>query len=129
MSRDAVMHVLIVDDEPVRCELFERLVMSQPHMEYIGTALNERGLFDCLQHLSPDVIVMSVLMGRPGHNCVQLTRLAQEFAPDAAIIWCGGNDDWTPLAEAAGIFAFMPKPLNLKALVALIYETQSMRAG
>lgn len=119
------IHVLVVDDESVRGMLFQRLVEEQPEMRHLATINSEDLLLEFLDSVRPDVMIISVLLGHRGQNCIRLTKQAMSLYPDMPVIWYGGPDDWLPLAQACQVYAFMPKPVNLKAIVSLINEAHA----
>lgn len=119
------IRVLVVDDESVRGMLFQRIVEEQPDMHHLATIDNEDLLLAFLKDVQPDVMIISVLLGHRGQNCIRLTKQANDTYPNMPIIWYGGPDDWVPLAQACNVYAFMPKPVNLKAIVSLIQEAHN----
>lgn len=121
--------VLIVDDEDVRGMLFQRVVEEQDDMLHLATIPNENQLIDYLSEMRPDVMIISVLMGHQRQNCIRLTKHAMMTYADLPVIWYGGPADWMPLAQAMGVFAFMPKPVNLKDLVELIRGAHELHNG
>jgi two-component system nitrogen regulation response regulator NtrX len=112
-------HVLLIDDNPEGLyALTEALRSRLLGVSVEPVATGEEGLRRLLQQ-EYDVVVCDVLL--PGISGLEVLDAARKRYPHVSVIVITAGEFQTEeRAMGAGAFAFVPKPLDLSALVKLI---------
>lgn len=122
-SRETMVRILLVDDEPVIHELVGRFLR---HYEFeVLDADHGIAALEILQERSVDLVVADIRM--PRMDGLLLLEKVRESWPDLPVIMVSGHGDDETEARAfeLGANAFMPKPLRLAKLVETITEQLS----
>ncbi len=112
--------VLIVDDEPSIIEQLS-LILSR-RVDVLFTASNGSQGYECYQRQSPDLIISDIDM--PVMNGIEFLKLVRAHNRHVPFILSTGLKNLDVLIEAIeqGITAFLPKPLQIKTLLAKLEE-------
>ncbi len=117
------MTITIIDNDAALLRSLELVLSSRGHIvttfDEPAAACTEIEAEGC-----PDVLVVDYAMpGLTGRDV--LTRLRERIASSCTVILISGHTDLVaPLPlDALGVTAFLPKPLDIDALTALITET------
>ncbi|MBT3373984.1 MAG: response regulator [Lentisphaerae bacterium] len=107
-------HALIIDDEPVICELIAKFMRQQGYVaEYAHTADAGR---DLIMKELPLVLFLDIQM--PGRSGLDLLRELNELGVRIPTMIITGLEEHSIgiEAEGLGIIGFLPKPFNLSYL-------------
>lgn len=106
------IHVLIVDDSRVACDLLTYIIESDPELKVIKVAKSGEEALDWLKGESVDVITMDLQM--PGMNGFEVTRRIMETKPIPIVIitsaYTTANTEMAFRAIEAGALAILEKP-------------------
>ena len=83
--------VLLVDDHTLFREGIRALLSTESDMEVVGEAADGKQAIELAEKLSPDVIVMDLVM--PGMSGMQAARHLHEKRPDIKILILSMYDD------------------------------------
>jgi DNA-binding NarL/FixJ family response regulator len=87
----ARIRVLVVDDHPVVRDAIRVLLNLQNDIEVVGEAIDGRDAINKTRKLSPDVILMDIVM--PGMNGLDATRAIRKDYKDAKVLMLTQYDD------------------------------------
>lgn len=112
--------VLIVDDEPSIVEQLA-LILGR-RVEVFYTSCNGKEGFECYEREHPDLIISDIDM--PVMNGIEFLKLVRADNRTVPFILSTGLKSLDILIEAIeqGISAFLPKPLQIGALIAKLQE-------
>jgi DNA-binding NarL/FixJ family response regulator len=101
--------IMIVDDHPMMRDALRLSFLSEDDLEIIGEAGSAPEAFSLLEKLSPDVILMDLLM--PHMNGVEAIARVTQATPDAKIIVVSSmeNEENVVAAIQAGALGYFPK--------------------
>jgi len=109
-----IIHVLIVDDSTVACQLLTHIIESDPQLKVVGYAKNGEQALKWLQTNSCDVITMDIHM--PSINGFEVTQKIMESKPLPTIIISSGytssDEELAFKAIEAGALAILEKPIG-----------------
>jgi len=111
--------ILIVEDDELNF-LYMQSVMKSVGYKYIHAANGAEAVDECKRNPDINIILMDIKM--PVMNGIEATRLIREFKSDLPIIATTAyaeTGDEHRLIEA-GFNEYLPKPINLKQLNAII---------
>ena len=114
------IRILLVDDHAVIRQALRMLLESQSELEVIGDVENGREAVLAVAQLSPDVVLMDVVM--PGLNGLEATRQIRRSAPATRVVMLSGFVDEDQLLESlrAGASGYIIKKSDISELVLAI---------
>jgi DNA-binding NarL/FixJ family response regulator len=116
-----VIHVLVVDDQPLVRSGFRMVLEGQPDIELVGEAEDGLQAVERARELDPDVILMDVRM--PNLDGVEATRRLVDANTRARILVLTtfDLDEYVHSAIRAGANGFLLKDVQPSELVAAIH--------
>lgn len=117
--------VLIVDDEPSIVEQLA-LILGR-RVEVFYTASNGKEGYECYEREHPDLIISDIDM--PLMNGIEFLKLVREHDRKIPFILSTGLKSLDILIDAIeqGITAFLPKPLQIHALIDKLEEVANLK--
>ncbi len=116
-SSSGRIRVLIVDDHAVLRQALRLLLEVHQEIEVVGDASNGREALEAAEKLSPDVILMDMVM--PGLNGLEATRQIRRRAPKTKVLILTGymEDEQIVAALRAGASGYVVKKSDAAELV------------
>ncbi|MFB8239174.1 response regulator [Kitasatospora purpeofusca] len=110
-SEDALVRVLVVDDQDLVREGIAALLGIQPGIEVVGSARDGAEALDTAAAHRPDVVLMDVRM--PGVDGVAATALLRRGLPTCKVVMLTtfNDDDYVTRALRAGAVGYLLKNL------------------
>ena len=111
------IRVLLVDDHSIMREGLQVMLEQSGEFEVVGQARDGEEAVRAAAELSPDVIVMDVMM--PGKDGVEACREIMETAPDTRVIMLTASTEEDAVIEAlsAGATGYLQKVSGMDHLV------------
>lgn len=116
----SVVRVLIVDDHAVVRAGLRLLLDREEDVETVGEAGNAREAVDLAERLSPDVVLMDVVM--PGVSGIDAAAEIRHIRPDTRILMLSMQDDPSYVRQAItnGAMGYVLKDAATTELIAAI---------
>lgn len=114
----AKIRLLVCDDNLEFCELLQEYFATQPDIEVVGVAHNGLGVLDAVEELSPDVLILDIIMPYLDGIGV-LERLNQADLPKRPkilMLSAFGQEAITRKVIEMGADYYILKPFDLDAL-------------
>lgn len=110
------LRILVVDDSPTDRETVVAFLKAAGH-DVVGEASDGVEAVDRFRELSPDVVVMDLVMAEM--NGTDAARAILALNPDARLVAMSGLSQPSVQAEAveAGMVGFIPKPVEEEDVV------------
>lgn len=86
------IRVLLVDDDTSIQQSIAALIRLTPDMELVGQAYNSDQAIQCCQSLTPDIVLMDVVM--PGLNGVETTKQLCQLQPDLKVLALSSHTEY-----------------------------------
>jgi DNA-binding NarL/FixJ family response regulator len=86
-----MIRILLVDDHAILRDGLKALLSYYPDVEVIGEAENGRQAVECVEKLSPDIVLMDIAM--PGMNGLEATQLIRQKHPETRVLVLTQYDD------------------------------------
>lgn len=117
--------VLVVDDDSGMVETLADILSSFRYE--VTTARSAASAIRIVTEAHPDVVLMDLRM--PGANGVEALRAMKALAPQMVVIIMTAftRDDLVDEARRAAALAILPKPLDMKRVLALLEEATAPR--
>lgn len=114
------IRVLVVDDHAVIRQGLKMLLESRPELEVIGDCENGREALLAVERLTPDVVLMDVVM--PGLNGIEATRQIRKASPTTRVVMLSGfvDEDQIIAALRSGASGYLVKSSDVAELVLAI---------
>jgi NarL family two-component system response regulator LiaR len=118
---DASVRLLLVDDHAVVRQGLKMFLTMDPGLEIVGEAANGREALDLVEKLSPDVVLMDLLM--PVMDGITAIREIKRRFPDVEVIALTSvlEDEKVVGAVQAGAMGYLLKDTQADALIEAIY--------
>jgi DNA-binding NarL/FixJ family response regulator len=115
-----MIRILIVDDQRLIRESFKLMLASERRIEVIGVAENGQVAIEQVEALSPDVVLMDLMM--PGIDGLTATRIIMQRFPATRVLILTGSPDEQAVENAISVGAkgFLPKDVSAQELVGAI---------
>ncbi len=119
-SKKAKIKVLAVDDHPVVVEGVRSCLKPYSHLDVVGVACTGEEAVVKSRKLSPDVILMDVVM--PGVDGLETARQLRQACPRAKVLMFAGREDTDAVGEMiqAGAKGCIRKSASAAELVSAI---------
>ena len=111
------IRVLLVDDHSIVREGLQSMLKDSEEFEVVGQARDGVEAVNAASELSPDVIVMDVIM--PGKDGVEACREIMESAPDTRVVMLTASTEEEAVIEAvaAGATGYLQKVSGMDRLL------------
>jgi DNA-binding NarL/FixJ family response regulator len=121
-----VIRVVICDDHAVLRAGLRLLLEAQPDIDVVGEAASAEEVVERARRLTPDVVLLDVVM--PGRNGVDVLPDVLAAAPKTEVLMLSMQDDPTYVRKsfAAGASGYVPKEA---ADVELVHAIREVAAG
>ncbi|KAA3658720.1 MAG: DNA-binding response regulator [Chloroflexi bacterium] len=116
------MKILIADDHALFRAGLRILIEAQPDMIVVGEAANGRELLDQTSQLTPDVILLDIIM--PGFNGIEAIRRLQASAPTTRVVALSmhASEEYVVSALQAGALSYLLKDAPPDELIKAIHS-------
>ncbi|MEK3890793.1 sporulation transcription factor Spo0A [Bacillus sp. FSL K6-3431] len=110
--------VCIVDDNRELVGLLDEFISSQEDMEVVGTAHNGQDCLQLLEDVSPDVLILDIIMPHlDGLGVLERLRQSETLSfPSVIMLTAFGQEDVTTKAVELGASYFILKPFDMEHL-------------
>ena len=114
------IRVLLADDHSIMREGLQSMLKDSEEFEVVGQARDGVEAVSAASELSPDVIVMDVIM--PGKDGVEACREIMESAPDTRVVMLTASTEEDAVIEAvaAGATGYLQKLSGMDRLVSTL---------
>jgi DNA-binding NarL/FixJ family response regulator len=125
MSEVARVRVLVADDDPTFLEALRVMLEFDQRLEVVGEAHDGERAIARAAELSPDVVVMDVVM--PGMDGIEATRVIRSGQPDCRVVLVSGSifqervGKGVEIAREAGASAYVLKSRAVLELAGTVY--------
>lgn len=118
------VRVAIADDNKDFSELLKSHIQNQPDMEVVGVAYDGNEALDLIRKVSPDVLILDIIMPHVDGIAVLEKIAAGEFPsrPRVIILTAFGQESITHRVVELGADYYVLKPFNLDILVSRIRQ-------
>ncbi len=122
------VRVAIADDNKDFCELLKNHIQDQPDMEVVGVAYNGNEAMDLIKKVTPDVLILDIIMPHVDGIAVLEKLASGEFPsrPRVIILTAFGQESITHRVVELGADYYVLKPFNLDILVSRIRQMCSI---
>jgi len=93
-----LVRVLIADDHPIVRKGMRSVLENEPGIKVIGEAKDGTEALKAIENLRPDVLIVDMMM--PGHNGLEVIRLAKQYLPELYILVLSMHSNEAYVAEA-----------------------------
>ena len=114
------IRVLVVDDHSIVRAGLKQVLEQSGEFEVVGQAVDGEEAVQVAARISPDVVVMDVLM--PNKDGAQACREIMEFAPDTRVLMLTASTEQAAVVEAvaAGATGYLQKETSRERLLATV---------
>ena len=114
------IRVLLVDDHSIMLEGLQSMLEQSEEFEVVGQARDGVEAVRAASELSPDVVVMDVMM--PGKDGVEACREIMDSAPDTRVIMLTASTEEDAVIEAlaAGATGYLQKTSGMDQLLSTV---------
>ncbi|ENH97420.1 stage 0 sporulation protein [Gracilibacillus halophilus YIM-C55.5] len=123
--------VLLVDDNKELVQLMEEYLEDQNDFEIVGTAYNGKECLEMTDEVTPDVIVLDIIMPHIDGLAVLAKLKEQDHTKQVHVIMLTafGQEDVTKKAVNLGASYFILKPFDLAHLAEQIRQVQGIQSA
>lgn len=124
-----LINVLVVNDQPEMCQLWQRIIDLTPGLHCTGYALNGETAIQSALDQKPDIVLMDVMM--PGIGGLEATRRILGMRPEIQVIIYSAYTGTETQAYAAGAAKYLLMPVPPERLTQTIRHVykQQVQAG
>jgi two-component system LytT family response regulator len=108
------MRAMIVDDEPLSLDYFERLLAERPEVTLIGRYTDPRQALAGIAEEKPEVVFLDIEM--PEINGISLAEKIQAFAPRTNIVFVTAYREYAIQAFELNAIDYLLKPIQKERL-------------
>ncbi len=120
--------VLIVDDEPDFVALMAEFLAELPEPPTITVAHNGQAAVEAVRHDPPDLVLLDVHM--PVMSGLEALEHIRALDPMLPVLLVTGTDCRSASQGlSSGVFAYLPKPVDLRYVCCLVDLALRSRAG
>ena len=103
------MRIVLTDDDARMREVLRSQLAEHPDLEVVGEAADGRAALERVRELTPDIVLMDVVM--PGMGGIEATRLMRAAFPAVNVIALSLHDDrhFVAAMRAAGAAGYLRK--------------------
>jgi DNA-binding NarL/FixJ family response regulator len=114
--------IVLVDDHDIVRDGLKVLLMNLPDIKVIGEVSSGRELFNLLENIKPDIILMDIRL--PKMSGIVVTEKVKTEYPDIKVIMLTASVDDKSISESfkAGALGYLPKNIKQMELIAAIRE-------
>lgn len=120
-----MIHVLIVDDQPLIREGLAALLSLRTEVQIVGTASNGEEAYSFVKQNQPDIILMDIRM--PGMNGVDGTKIIKTHFPEIKVLMLTTFNDSELIFSALeeGASGYLLKDMSTDTIVQAMMTVQS----
>ena len=104
------MRALIIDDEPLSLDYFQRLLREQPGVELAGKFTDPHKALAAAGEVQPDVVFLDIEM--PEISGIELAKAIQQRAPQAKIVFVTAYREYAVQAFELNATDYLLKPIR-----------------
>ena len=122
MTTDARIRVMLVDDHSIMRDGLRRVLEECEEFEVVGDAADGEEAIRKIESVSPDVIIMDVLM--PRKDGIDACREIMDLLPGTRVMMltASNNEDSLVQSVAAGATGYMQKYSGMEQLLSTVRE-------
>lgn len=117
-----MMHILLVDDEPLALSRLQRLLAEMPGCEVVAEAGNGREALQKYAQLKPDLLLLDIHM--PEMDGLEVAAQLKQLKPQPAIIFCTAYDEHALQAFEEQALDYLLKPVRRERLEAALNKAR-----
>jgi two-component system, response regulator, stage 0 sporulation protein A len=123
--------VCVVDDNRELVQLLEEFLASEEDIEVVGVAHNGQDCLEMLENISPDVLVLDIIMPHLDGLAVleKLREMNKQPMPNVIMLTAFGQEDVTKKAVDLGASYFILKPFDMDHLVSHIRQVSGQSSS
>jgi two-component system response regulator (stage 0 sporulation protein A) len=126
-----LISILIADDNTDLCELLKEYIDGTGDMLVKGIASNGRETLDMIKELSPDIVVLDIIMPQLDGLGVleEMALMNSSQRPISIVLTAIGKDNTVRTAVELGADYYIMKPFDPEMLVSHIRQLYDLRSG
>ncbi|MFL2546442.1 MAG: LytR/AlgR family response regulator transcription factor [Candidatus Rariloculaceae bacterium] len=124
---EPVLNILLVDDEPHARERLERLIGELPYCEVVGSCGTGREALQCVNELSPSVVLLDIRM--PGMSGIEAARHLAAVPSGPAVVFTTAYDEYAMEAFEAQAVGYLLKPVRKERLERALKQAGRLSAA
>ena len=110
-----MIKVMVVDDEPMICQLLTKMVEKQPDYQVVEECGSFTEAVVAFRKHKPDVVFVDIDLG--GQDGLECARVFSELNPKIKIIFATAHSEYMENAFEIYAFDYLVKPFNMERLV------------
>jgi two-component system response regulator AlgR len=114
MAEEAILRVMVVDDEPLAVERLQLLLARIDGVALVGTANDGEAALRIAEAVSPDLVLLDIAM--PGMDGIDVARALSESAVDPAVVFVTAFDNFAVAAFDVAAIDYLMKPVDPERL-------------
>lgn len=110
-----MIKVMVVDDEPMICQLLTKMVEKQPDYQVVAECGSFSEAVVAFRKHKPDVVFVDIDLG--GEDGLECAKVFSELSPKIKIIFATAHSEYMENAFEIYAFDYLVKPFNMERLV------------